>query len=311
MILFMVVNRIVSFLPSATELLYEFGVDDMLFGVTHECKYPNSAKLKPNVISSVINSDELTSNEINTITCTLLHDGKDIFKLNEQNLKDANPDLIISQETCEVCAAYTTQVQNALDILSKKPELYSMDPHNISEIIQTVVELGKFLQKDQKALEITNSLKQRIQNIKNLQNSTKPNVLAIEWLEPFFTAGHWVPEMIEIAGGINLISKTGEHSRRMDINEIVQSDPDIIILMPCGFDTQRTISEYNTILKNNLGWNSLKAVQNKQVFAVNTDSFFSKPSIRIIDGLEILAKIIQHGKFDDLIVAENSFFHIS
>ena len=118
----MVVNRIVSFLPSATELLYEFGVEDMLFGVTHECKYPDSAKLKPQVISSVINSDELTSNEINTMTCTLLRDGKDIFKLNEQNLKDANPDLIISQETCEVCAAYTTQVQNALDLLSKKPE---------------------------------------------------------------------------------------------------------------------------------------------------------------------------------------------
>ena len=130
----MVVNRIVSFLPSATELLYEFGVEDMLFGVTHECKYPDSAKLKPQVISSVINSDELTSNEINTMTCTLLRDGKDIFKLNEQNLKDANPDLIISQETCEVCAAYTTQVHNALDLLSKKPELYSMDPHNLIHI---------------------------------------------------------------------------------------------------------------------------------------------------------------------------------
>ncbi len=307
----MVVNRIVSFLPSATELLYEFGVEDMLFGVTHECKYPDSAKLKPQVISSVINSDELTSNEINTMTCTLLRDGKDIFKLNEQNLKDANPDLIISQETCEVCAAYTTQVHNALDLLSKKPELYSMDPHNLNEIIQSVTKLGKILEKDQRALEIVNSLEQRIQNIKNSQNSEKPNVLAIEWIEPFFTAGHWIPEMIEIAGGINMISKTGEHSRRMDMNEIVESDPDVIILMPCGFDTQRTLSEYNTILKDNSGWNSLKAVRNKQIFAVDANSFFSKPSIRTIEGLEILAKIIQHEKFDDLAVTEGSFFHIS
>jgi iron complex transport system substrate-binding protein len=306
----MVVNRIVSFLPSATELLYEFGVEDMLFGVTHECKYPNSAKLKPQVISSVINSDELTSNEINTMTCTLLRDGKDIFKLNEQNLKDANPDLIISQETCEVCAAYTTQVQNALDLLSKKPELYSMDPHNLNEIIQSVTKLGKILEKDQKALEIVNSLEQRIQNIKNSQNSEKPTVLAIEWIEPFFTAGHWIPEMIELAGGINMISKTGEHSRRMEMNEIVESDPDVIILMPCGFDTQRTLSEYNTILKDNSGWNSLKAVQNKQIFAVDANSFFSKPSIRTIEGLEILAKIIQHERFDDLVVTEGSFFHI-
>ena len=307
----MVVDRIVSFLPSATELLYEFGVEDRLFGVTHECKYPDIAKLKPQVISSVINSDELTSNEINTMTCTLLRDGGDIFKLNEQILKDANPDLIISQETCEVCAAYTTQVQKALDLLSKKPELYSMDPHNLSEIIQSVTKLGKILEKDQKALEIVNSLEQRIQNIRNSQNYEKPNVLALEWLEPFFTAGHWIPEMIEVSGGINMISKTGEHSRRMDMGEIVESDPDVIILMPCGFDTQRIVSEYDAILKDNSGWNSLKAVKNNQIFAVDANSFFSKPSIRTIDGLEILAKIIQPERFDHLVVPADSFLHVS
>ena len=305
------VNRIVSFLPSATELLYEFGVEDKLFGVTHECKYPDSAKLKPQVISSVINSDKLTSNEINTMTCTLLRDGKDIFTLNKKNLKDANPDLIISQETCEVCAAYTTQVKTALDILPKKPELYSMDPHNLNEIIQSVIKLGKILDKDQKALEIVNSLKKRIQYIQNSKNKTMPNVLAIEWIEPFFTAGHWIPEMIEFAGGINLISKIGEHSRRMTMNEIVDSDPDLIILMPCGFDTQRTVSEYDAILKKNSEWNSLKAVKNKQIFAVDANSFFSKPSIRTVEGLEILAKIIQPKKFNDLDVSEGSFSHIS
>ena len=305
------VNRIVSFLPSATELLYEFGVEEKLFGVTHECKYPDSAKFKPQVISSVINSDELTSNEINTMTCTMLNDGKDIFQLNEKNLKDANPDLIISQETCEVCAAYTTQVKNALEILPKKPELYSMDPHNLHEIIQSVIKLGKILQKDQKALEIVNGLEKRIQNIKNSKNNILPKVLAIEWIEPFFTAGHWIPEMIEFAGGINLISKTGEHSRRMDMIEVENSDPDIIILMPCGFDTTRTISEYNSILKNNPAWNSLNAVKNNQVFAVDANSFFSKPSIRTVEGLEILAKIIQPDKFDDLIVSSGSFFNIS
>ncbi len=307
----MVIDRIVSFLPSATELLYEFGVDDKLFGVTHECKYPDSAKLKPKVISSVINSDELTSNEINTMTCTLLRDRKDIFQLNEKNLKDANPDLIISQETCEVCAAYTTQVKNALEIFPKKPELYSMDSHNLHEIIQSVIKLGNILQQDQKALEIVNGLEKRIQNIKRSKNDILPKVLAIEWIEPFFTAGHWIPEMIELAGGINLISKTGEHSRRMDMIEVENSDPDIIILMPCGFDTARTMSEYNSILKNNSAWNSLNAVKNNQVFVVDANSFFSKPSIRTVDGLEILAKIIQPDKFDDLIVSTGAFFNIS
>ncbi len=307
----MPIDRIVSFLPSATELLYEFGVEEKLFGVTHECKYPENAKLKPQVISSVINSDELTSNEINTITCTLLRDGKNIFELDNKNLLDANPDLIISQETCEVCAAYTTEVKTALEILPKKPELYSMDPHNLNEIIQSVTKLGKILQKEKKALEIVHSLRQRIENIQNSKNEKIPTVLAIEWIEPFFTAGHWVPEMIELAGGINLISKIGEHSRRMDMQEVKKSNPDIIILMPCGFDTIRTLSEYDAILRNNSDWNSLNAVKNNQVFAVDANSFFSKPSIRTVEGLEILAKIIQPDKFKDLTVSVGSFSHIS
>ena len=307
----MVVQRIVSFLPSATELLYEFGVDDKLFGVTHECKYPEGAKLKPQVISSVINSDDLSSNEINTITCTLLNEGKNIFELNKENLIDANPDLIISQETCEVCAAYTNQVKSALEILPNKPELYSMDPHNLKEIIQSVTKLGQILNKEKKSVEIVNSLERRIQHIQNSEKKLIPKVLAIEWIEPFFTAGHWIPQMIEFAGGINLISKTGEHSRRMDMDEVVNSKPDIIIFMPCGFDTDRTVQEYESILHNNPDWNSLQAVKNNQIYAVDANSFFSKPSIRTIDGLEILAKIIQPEKFKNLIVPDNSFSKIS
>ena len=186
-----------------------------------------------------------------------------------------------------------------------------MDPHNLSEIIESVTRLGKILQKEKKALNIVNSLETRIHNIQNFENKIMPKVLAIEWIEPFFTAGHWIPEMIELAGGINLISKTGEHSRRMDMTEVENSDPDIIILMPCGFDAVRTTSEYNAILKNNTAWNSLNAVKNNHVFAVDANSFFSKPSIRTIEGLEILAKIIQPDKFDDLVVSTGSFSNIS
>lgn len=306
----MAIERIVSFLPSATELLYEFGVQDNLYGVTHECKYPQDATTKLQVINSVINSDELTSKEIDTMTCQLLNDGKDIFILHEDNLKHANPDLIISQETCEVCAAYTNQVNKAVRILQKKPTLFSMDPHSMDEIINSVIELGEILGKEQKAKEITNSLKKRIENIKKNIIKKSPKVLAIEWIEPFFTAGHWVPEMIQIAGGINMISKTGEHSRRLDIDEIVKSNPEIIIMMPCGFDTQRTVSEYMKILKNNELWNSLNAVKNNQVFAVDANSFFSKPSIRTVEGIEILAKIIQPKEFTNLRISKNSYTQI-
>ncbi len=306
----MAIERIVSFLPSGTELLYEFGVDENLFGVTHECKFPKNAITKPKVINSVIDSDQLTSKEIDSMTCRLLNEGKDIFVLDEQNLKRAEPDLIISQDTCEVCAAYTNQVNQAVKILEKKPILHSMDPHNLQEIIQTVSELGKILEKESKANEIIEKLEKRITKIKTNQFEKRPKILAIEWLEPFFTAGHWIPEMVELAGGINLISKVGEHSRRISFDEVISSNPDIIILMPCGFDTNRTILEYEKILKNNERWNTLQAVKDKQVFAVDANSFFSKPSIRTVEGLEILAKIIHPEKFKEIIISDNSMLRI-
>ena len=306
----MTVKRIVSFLPSATELLYEFGVQDDLYGVTHECKHPKNATLKPIIINSIINSDELSCKEIDTMTFQLLKDEKDIFVLNEENLKNANPDLIISQETCKVCAAHTNQINKAVQILQKKPMLFSMDPHNMDEIMNSVIELGKIIDKKEKSKEIVDSLSKRIENIRKNHNSKKIKVLAIEWIEPFFTAGHWVPEMIEIAGGVNMISKTGEHSRRLDMDEILKVNPDIIVLMPCGFDTQRTIKEYEKFLKNKEQWKNLDAVKKNQIFAVDANSFFSKPSIRTIEGIEIMAKIIQPDKFKNLRVSDSSFSHI-
>lgn len=306
----MPVKRIVSFLPSATELLYELEAEDMLFGVTHECKYPEDAKTKLQIISSVINSDELTSNEIDTKTCQLLSEGKEIFTLNEKNMLKANPDLIISQETCEACAAHNNQVNKAIQILQKKPMIHLMDPHNLEEIVKSVNEIGKVVEKEKNAIKVTEALKNRINQIRKHKPMVKQKVLALEWIEPFFTAGHWIPEMVNDAGGENLISKDGEHSRKIGIDEIIKSDPDIIVMMPCGFDTFRTISEYNKILKANKSWNSLRAVKNRKVFAVDANSYFSKPSIRTITGLEILAKIIQSNNFLNLNVPENSFLQI-
>lgn len=304
------ISRIVSFLPSATELLYELGEQDKIFGVTHECKYPVEAKTKPKVINSVIDSDNMTSKEIDEQTCNLLKNRKDIFVLDEEKIKKANPDLIISQETCEVCAAHTNQVNRAIQILQRKPLLHSMDPHNLEEIIISVTKLGEILQKTDRANEIVQELKNRIGKIKSADNNKKLKVLAIEWIEPFFTAGHWVPEMIEVAGGINLISRTGEHSRRISIQEVIKSEPNIIILMPCGFDVNRTVQEYEQTLRKNKEWNSIQAVKNNNVFAVDANSFFSKPSIRTVTGVEIIAKIIRSEQTNEIDVPENSFLRI-
>ena len=306
----MTVKRIVSFLPSATELIYELGSKELLFGVTHECKYPKEAQTIPQVIDSVIDSEKLSSDEINTQTCQLLNQGKEIFVLDEKILKEANPDLIITQKTCEVCAAFTSQVDKATQILPKKPIIYSMDPHSLEEILTSVIEIGNILDRIKRSKEIRLELEKRINHVKKFLKHEKPRVLAIEWIEPFFTAGHWIPEMIEFAGGVNMISKKGEHSRKMNFEEIVEVDPEIIILMSCGFDTLRTIKEYNKFLKNNSNWNDLRAVKNKKIFAVDANSFFSKPSIRTITGLEILAKIIQPERFKNLSVPSDSFSNV-
>ena len=188
--------------------------------------------------------------------------------------------------------------------------IHSMNPHNLQEIIQSVTKMGEILKKEDTAKKITESLMSRIEVIQSLSHKMKPKVLAIEWIEPFFTAGHWIPEMIEISGGINLISKTGEHSRRLSIQEIIRAEPDIIIIMPCGFDVKRTISEYNKILKNNQKWKLVKAVKTKNVFAVDANSFFSKPSIRTITGLEILAKIIHPQNTVEISMPKNSWFRL-
>ncbi len=180
----------------------------------------------------------------------------------------------------------------------------------MKEILESVTKLGRILECDEKSREITHSLEKRIQNIKESTISKNPKVLAIEWIESFFTAGHWVPEMIEIAGGINMISKTGEHSRRLTMDEITKLEPDIIVLMPCGFDVKRTVSKYTQTLKKDNVWNALTTVKNNKVFAVDANSFFSKPSIRTIEGIEIFAKIIQPEKFVNLRVSDNAFTRI-
>ena len=303
-------KRIISFLPSATELIYELGAQDRLFGVTHECNYPNDASNKPRVIESVFEPEKMSSQEIDDKICELSERGEEIYKLITENVSNAKPDLIISQEICEVCSAYTNQVKNAMSILEEKPEIYSMSPHDIQGILKCVKDIAEKIDEVGRGGEIVNSLNTRINKIKKVPISDRPKVLGIEWIKPFFTAGHWVPEMIECSGGINMITKNGEHSRKMDITEIENADPDVLILMPCGFDVQKTVSEYEKYLRNDSRWNKLRAVKERNVFAVDANSFFSKPSIRVVTGIEILAKILHTEIFTDFEVPNNSFSKI-
>ena len=304
-------QRIVTFLPSATELIYSLGAEDKLFGVTHECNYPSGAKTKPRVISSVFDPASMSSKQIDDKICQLMTEGKEIYSLNKENLLNAEPDLIISQNICEVCSAHTEHVKMAVDILEKKPDVYTMDPHDVSEILVSIREISKKIGKEKEGNELVDLLSKRLEFVKSKMFEKRPKVIAIEWVDPFFTSGHWIPEMIEIAGGENLISAKKMPSRKMKLEEIKEANPDIIVMMPCGFDVKRTISEYNNVLAKNTNWNELKAVKKNNVYAVDANSYFSKPSLRTITGIEILAGIIHPDVFGDLQLPEDSFTKIS
>ena len=303
-------QRIVTFLPSATELIYNLGADDKLFGVTHECNYPIDAKTKPRVISSVFDPALMSSKQIDDKICQLMTDGKEIYNLNEENLLNAKPDLIISQNICEVCSAHTEHVNMAMNMLEKKPEVYTMDPHNVDEILMSIKDISKMIGKEKEGNELVNSLLKRLEFVKSKMYEERPKVVAIEWVDPFFTSGHWIPEMIETAGGENMISIEKMPSRKMKLEEIKSANPDIIVIMPCGFDVKRTIFEYNNVLAENPDWNELKAVKENSVYAVDANSYFSKPSLRTITGIEILAQIIHPNIFGSLQLPEDSFTKI-
>ena len=303
-------QRIVTFLPSATELIYRLGVDDKLFGVTHECNYPNNAKSKPRVISSVFDPASMSSKQIDDKICQLMTDSKEIYNLNKENLLNAKPDLIISQNICEVCSAHTEHVKKAMEILEKKPEVYTMDPHDVDEILVSIKDISKMVGKEKEGNNLIDSLSKKLEFVKNKTFEERPKVVAIEWVNPFFTSGHWIPEMIDVAGGENLISTEKMPSRKMKLGEIKEANPDIIVMMPCGFDVKRTISEYNSMLAKNTDWNELEAVKENNVYAVDANSYFSKPSLRTITGIEILASIIHPDVFGDLQLPEDSFAKI-
>lgn len=302
--------RIVSFLPSATELIFELGAGDDLVGVTHECLYPEQAKQKPRVISSVFDPETMSSLQIDEKITELARTGQPIFLVQEENIKRAQPDLIIAQGTCAVCSAYTNEVNRALEILEKRPQIEVLDPHNIDDVLSSVRIIAKRIGKEIQGEKLVESLQKRINHIKNANHQSRPKVLCIEWVEPFFTSGHWVPQMVEIAGGQNLVSSTGEHSRKMTIDEVMLSDPDIIIMMPCGFDTKRTITECTKSLSSDPKWQNLRAVKNHNTYAVDANSYFSKPSIRTIIGIEILAKIIHPEQFSTLETPNGAFTKI-
>ena len=300
-------------MPSATEILYEIGAAAQIRGVTHECNYPEEAKSKPRIINSSFDSSMMSSKEIDNEIIELVSNGKDIYIINDHFLKELKPDIIIAQGICEVCSPFTKEIKHAVSILGYNPKVIILDPHNISDILDNIYEIAKNVGKIKEGQNLVRTLedkKNRIKKITEVKNAENlPRIVCLEWLDPFFTAGHWVPEMVEIAGGINGLSNPKEQSRRTSLEEIKKFDPDKIILMPCGFNIDRTINEYKntTTLNKNQEWNNLRAIKNNELYVVDAGSYFSKPGPRTITGIEILAKIISPNEFDHIQTPEKSY----
>jgi iron complex transport system substrate-binding protein len=305
-------TRIVSFLPSSTEILYELGLGDQIVGVTHECKFPEDAKTKPKIINSSFDAAKLSSTEIDKKIVELTRIGGDIYLIDDKKLKKSAPDLIIAQGVCEVCAPFTKEIERAVSMLGYRPDTLVLDPHDLDDILISIMDIAERVDRIKEGRELVVSLRKRMDYIigKSVVRAEKPKVLCIEWMDPLFSAGHWIPQMVEIAGAVNGISSRGSPSRRISMDEVMQFQPDKIILMPCGFGLSRTLLECK-MLKNNDKWTNLQAIQENEVYAVNANEYFSKPGPRTITGLEILAKIINPAQFAELEVPYNSFERIT
>jgi iron complex transport system substrate-binding protein len=287
-----VVMRICSFLPSATEIVYALRLEDNLVGVTHECDYPPEAKSKPRVIGSRVKPEESTSGEINRLVNENYKAGKSTYIVDRDTLLKANPDLILTQELCDVCAVSRNEVVEAVKVLGHELQIISLDPKVLEGILDTIMVVGEATERKKEAGKLINILRSRIDVVRSLLHEEKdrPRIFCMEWLDPPYTAGHWIPEMVEIAGGEYRLGKTGKPSFRVSWDEILDLAPQLIVLMPCGFNIERTLREVD-ILTSNEHWYRLPAVKKGHVYLVDANSYFSRPGPRVVDGLEILARI--------------------
>ncbi len=281
--------KIVSLLPSATEIIDCLGLTSALVGRSHECDYPPSVQELPVCTEAKLNSHK-NSGEIDADVQTLMQKALSIYKIKTEVLEQLQPTHIITQDQCDVCAVNLPEVEKATAKLTNShPQVISLQSDLLNEVWDNIERVARILGVDsQSALD---RLQSRINNIseKVKDLSQKPTVVPIEWTEPLMVGANWIPELIEIAGGKSLLSVEGKHSPYISWDSLTEADPDVIVIMPCGFDLKRTEQE-SKVLTKHTNWNSLKAVQNSKVFIVDGNAYFNRPGPRLVDSAEILAR---------------------
>jgi len=290
--------KIVSLLPSATEIVCALGLENDLVAITHECDYPREITHLPAITASRISHETMTSSEIDHAVRSQLDGHGSIYDLDTKLLEELDPDLILTQELCDVCAVSYKQVESAAKMYVADSTVVSLEPNTIEDIFNSMLMVGRFAAADQEAKRVVDDLRGRLERVRVKTESiaNRPKVFMLEWLEPPFAPGHWVPEQVEIAGGRCLLGEPGRPSITTTYDAIRESKPDVLVLVPCGYYIDDTLRQLeNTGFPAN--WLEIPAIKNGEVWAVDATSYFSRPGPRVVDGIEILAKIFHPDRF--------------
>jgi len=289
--------RICSLLPSATEILYALGLGDSVVGVTHECDFPPEAAKKPALIRPRVDP-HAPAGEIDRQVSELVARGESIYAVDAELLRSLEPDLIVTQDLCHVCAASPDDLATALTRLPKNPRVLTLTPHSLRDVWNDIRKAGDITQRRREAQALAITLQQKVAAIeaKIAHAGKRPRVLCFEWLDPFYVGGHWVPEMVAKAGGKDVLGCAGEPSFRVSGEQIAASDAEIIVVMPCGYNVKRTVAEYGTANFPD-GYMNLPAVREGRVFGMDANSYFSRPGPRLAEGVALLAHLFHPDLF--------------
>jgi iron complex transport system substrate-binding protein len=293
------IRRVVSLLPSATEIVCALGEGARLVGRSHECDFPPEIQSLPPCTRSKIDPSR-SSAALNTEVELQLKKGTSLYDIDREVLRQLKPDLILTQAQCEVCAVSEADVRAALEHLpAGEVRMLSLSPRRLTDLWQNILDVAEALGLPAKGREVVKQLKNRLADLifKTAPLRKRPSVACLEWLDPIMAAGNWVPEMVDLAGGKSVLGTAGEHSNWLTWDALAASDPDFVLLMPCGFDLGRTAAEAAALTKRR-EWNGLRAVRHKAVYAVDGSQYFNRPGPRLVDSVEILAEIIHPNLFE-------------
>jgi iron complex transport system substrate-binding protein len=293
--------KICSFLPSATETLLALGVGEDVVGVTFECDYPAEAAGKAVVVRSAMQSG-LTAREIDDVVRQTAAAGESLYFVDWPLLEELAPDLIVAQDLCRVCAVSTPTLAHDLSELAMPPRVLSLSPHSLADVLGDIEAVGEAVGRKDAAHALCEGLRRRIEGVQERAQAglrRKPRVLCLEWLDPLYQGGHWIPEMVALAGGEAVLAMAGEKSVRIAWEQVIAADPEVVVLMPCGFHLKETIAQFRATALP-VEWPMVSAVRRGKVYAVDGTAYFSRPGPRLVDGLEILHAILSGEGFESL-----------